>query len=341
MNTLPLNWIEFFHSAQFQTEIMQKLYKFITELSPNTTISTEEISSNIGVTNEIALNIINSLIKSNLLSSKLLCPECHENIYFSSKQIITCDNCDTEINIFVEPMAIINTDASLVHLMKESIDDKSYEVNAKLIEKIGKERGYLYYLLTDITDSQLKQNDNPDMYSLNLFQLWSDFWPEVMHISRKSSLQLYAKGDAVAWVFNEKEDLLKTINALTLYLCENPITNISVYASKILLPPNIKITLMRSLDKKWDLNTPSVTDFYRKTAFKPVIWERTNDYILKYCLFDCLEKNIIDNTYCFLKNGEKENYYIEGKHNYSYKGECFAGYCNANTMKILQKSPHA
>ena len=341
MNILPLSWIEFFHSAQFQTATMQKLFKYITERSPNTIISVEEVSSKIGVTNELAINIIDSLIKSNILSYKMLCPECHENIIFTNKQIIICDNCDTEINLFAEPIAIINTESSLVYLMKESIAEKSYETNAELIEKIGKERGYLYYLLTDIMDSQIKQRDNPDMYSLSLFQLWSDFWPEVMHISRKSSLQLYAKGDAVAWVFNDKEDLLKTINTLALYLCENPITKISIYASKIILPQNINIRFMRGLDKKWDLNSPSVTDFYRKTSYKPDIWKRTDEYVLKYCLFDCLAEITIDDIYYFLRNGEKADYSINGKHNYPYKGKCLAGFCNADTMRISKEPSHA
>lgn len=341
MNILSLNWIKFFHSTQFQVETMQKLYKYVTELSPNTSISVEEISSNVGVTNEMALNIINSLIESNLFSLKLICPECHENITFSNIQIILCDNCNAEINIYTQPMAIINADASLVYMLKENMDEISYETNAKLIEKIGKERGFLYYLLTDIMDSQIRQEENPDQYSLNLFQLWSDFWPEVMHISRKSSLQLYAKGDAVAWVFNDKEDLLKTINALALYLCENPITKVSVYASKILLPPNIKITFMRSLDKKWDLNSPSVTDFYRRTNFKPKIWDKTNDYVLRYCILNYLEDFIIDNSYSFLNNGEKEDYCIDGKHEYNYIGKCFAGFCNKGIMNINKEPPHA
>ena len=341
MNILPLNWIKFFHSASFQAETKQKLYKYITELSPNTTLSIEEVSRHIGVTNEIALDIINSLIKENLLSLQFSCPECKDDIIFDNNQIITCSNCDTEINVFTQPIATINTDASLVYSMRDRIDDASYETNAKLIDKVGKERGYLYYLLTDITDSQTVQKDNPDKYSLNLFQLWSDFWPEVMHISRKPSLQLYAKGDAVAWVFNDKDDLLNTISALAIYLCKNPITKVTVYASKIILPPNIKIAFMRSLDKKWDFNSPAVTDFYRKADFKPEIWKKIDNYVLKYCLFDCLSEIVIDSNLSFLRNGEVIDYFVEAKHQNNYKGKCLVGYCNEETMNTPKEPPNA
>jgi hypothetical protein len=162
-----------------------------------------------------------------------------------------------------------------------------------------------------------------------------------MRLSKKSSLQLYAKGDAVAWVFYDKEDMLKTINALALYLCIKPIQKISVYASKILLPPNIKITFMRSLDKKWDLNTPSVTEFYRKANFIPDIWKKTNDYILKYCLFDSLTEFTIDDSLDFWKNGEITDYCIEDKHNNIFKGKCFAGFCSVQAMNIQKEPPHA
>ena len=341
MNILPLNWIKFFHNAQFPIETMQKLYEYITRLSPNTMLTVEEVSQNIKITNEMAVNMINSLMDSKLLSLNFLCPECNEKIAFTDKKIIVCTNCSAEVNAFELPMAIINKEASLVYLIKDKINDISYETNARLIDKIGKERGYLYYLLTDIKDSQIIQENNPDMYSLSLFQLWSDFWPEVMHISRKSSLQLYSKGDAVAWVFNDKEDLLKTIFALAHYLYENPITKISIYASKIILPPNIKITFMRSLDNKWDLNTPSVTDFYRKTDVKLSIWEKTTNYVLKYCLFDCLADDALNNSSKFFTNGEISDYFVKDKHNNIFKGKCFAGFCNSENINSTQEPPHA
>ena len=335
MSILQLNWIKFFHNSQFQYETMQLVYNYISGLSQNTYITIEDICRNTSSSSDKAIEIIKTLVESDLLTSYLICPECKNKIELIDEQIIHCEHCDTEINLFILPIARINEMASNVIYNKDIIDDNSYETNANILKNWGKENGYLYYLLTDIKSSQLQQDENPNQYSLNLIQLWSDFWPKVMHIFKKASLQLYAKGDAVAWVFIDKNDIFNTIKELAFYLYKNPITKISVYASKIELPKYLEIAFIRSLDKKWDLNTPSVTKLYRKAEYKPDVWKEIDNYILKYWFFDEIACNNNELPVEFLKNGKFVSYNFIDKHNMQYSGNCYAGYFNEEMMGIF------
>ena len=341
MNMLKLNWIKFFHNSHISAEIMQKVFNYISELSPGIFITVEEISCTTSTSSDESIVIIKSLIESNLLALDLRCPVCNEHINLSDELITNCSYCDTEINIYTIPIATINFEASLVYLLKSKIDDYSYETNAEILSKLGRENGTLYYLITDIVDSQTQQKVEPNKYLIILDQLWEDLWPRVFHIAKKASLPLLVRGDSVSWVFAEKEDFLNTIEEIYLFLYSNPLTKLSIFGSKLNIPSHIKSPFMRSLDKKWDLNTPSVTDLYRKTSFKPHIWDESNNYIMKYCLFDELTKEQINNDeYSFIKNCVLIDYEIPSKHDNIYTGKCLAGYCNTKPIEINQEPPH-
>jgi len=341
MNKLPLNWINFFRNTQLQPEAMQKIYYYISMLSAGTFITIEEITRQVSISNEKAIDIVLALKKSNLVTIDLKCPECNENIEIPKEFIIDCKYCENEINILTLPIAKINYEASLVSIFLNEIDEDSYETNARILERIGKEKGILYYLITDIKSSQIQQEDNPTTYSLILNQLWSEFWPQVIHIAKKASLPLLAKGDAVSWVFIDKEDMINTIKELGIYLCNNHLTRLSVYGSEIPIPSHLEILFMRSLDKKWDLNTPSITKLYRKAEYKKDIWESIDDYVLKFWLFDEIAEFVENSHYFFLKNGKIIEYDFNDKHNLPYKGKCFTGYVNAKIMNIDKEPPHA
>jgi hypothetical protein len=261
------------------------------------------------------------------------CPNCGKNINFGDNLIMTCDSCEQEINISLLPIAKITREASLIELFREKYDDNSYEINAELVLKLGTANNRLYYLITDIEDSQTKQRTDPNQYSSVLSQLWSGLWYKVLHNTKKASLPLLANGDAVSWVFVDREDLLNAIREIVLFLNDNFITRMTVYAGDIFIPNTIKNPLMRSIDKKWDLNTPSVTDLYRKAEFKPAVWKISDEYLIKYCLFDALSEIVVDNKFDFLKNGILEKYSVEDKHHNIFKGNCFAGYCNKKSEK--------
>jgi len=310
-------------------------------LSAGTFITIEEITRQASISNDKAIEALLALEKSKLITIELKCPECNENIEMSNELLIDCKYCENEVNILTLHIAKINYEASLVSIFLNEIDDNSYETNARILEKTGKEKGVLYYLITDIKNSQLQQDDKPNSYSLILNQLWSDFWPQVMHIAKKASLPLLAKGDAVSWVFIDKEDMLNTIKELGLYLCNNHLTRLSVYGSDIPIPSHLGIPFMRSLDKKWDLNTPSITKLYRKANCKPDIWENIDDYVLKFWLFDEIAEFVAKSNYNFLENGKLIEYNSMDKHNSIYKGKCFAGYVNAKTMNFIKETPHA
>jgi hypothetical protein len=341
MIKLPLNWINFFHNTQLQNEAMQKIFNYISMLSAGTFITIEEITRQASIPNMKAIETILSLEKSNLITINLKCPECNENIEILNELIIDCKYCENEINILTLPIARINYEASLVNIFLNEIDENCYETNARILERIGKEKGILYYLITDIKSSQIQQEDNPIAYSLILNQLWSEFWPQVMHIAKKASLPLLAKGDAVSWVFIDKEDMLNTIKELGLYLSNNHLTKLSVYGSEIPIPSHLEILFMRSLDKKWDLNTPTITKLYRKAEYKQDIWENIDDYVLKFWLFDEIAEFVENSHYCFLKNGKIIEYNFIDKHNFTYKGKCFTGYINAKIINIDKEPPHA
>lgn len=328
MNMLKLNWIKFFHNSHTSVEIMQKLYNYISELSPGIYITIEDISSNTLTSSNDAIMIIKSLIESNLLILDLKCPVCNEHIELSDELLSNCIYCETEININTLPIAIVSLEASLVNILKNKINEKSYETNAELLSKLVKENGILYYLITDIVDSQILQKTEPNHYSMILEKLWIDLWPRILYIVKKVSLPLLARGDAVSWVFANKDDLLNAIEEIYNYLNLNPIAKLSIYGSELIIPNDIKNPFMRSLDMKWDLNTPSVTDLYRKSTFKPSIWEDSNSYVLKYCLFDELAKEHIDSDdFSFIKNCVLIDYKTSDKHDNIYTGKCLAGYC--------------
>jgi hypothetical protein len=342
MSILKLNWIKYFHNTQISPEVMQKTFNFISELSPGIAVSIEDISINTSSSTDVAIMIIKSLVNLDLLTLSLKCPVCKEKITLVDELIISCAYCDTEINMFTLPMAIVNLEASLTYLLKNKIDDNSYETNAEILSRLSRENGILYYLITDIVDSQTQQKVEPNKYLIILDNLWEDLWPRVFHVVKKASLPLLARGDAVSWIFASMEDLLSTIEEIYLYLYTNPITKLSIYGSKLSIPNHIKAPFMRSLDKKWDLNTPSVTDLYRKTNFKPGIWEETDNYIIKYCLFDELAKEQINtDEFSFIKNSILIDYSVPSKHNNSYKGKCLAGYCNAEVINTRKEPPHA
>jgi hypothetical protein len=320
---------------------MQNIYDYISMLSSGTFITIEEITRRASIPNMKAIETLLSLEKSNLVSIDLKCPECNEKIEIINDLIINCKYCENEINILTLPIAKINYEASLVNMFFNEIDDNSYETNARILQRTSKEIGVLYYLITDIKSSQLQQDDDPNSYSLILNQLWSDFWPQVLHIAKKASLPLLAKGDAVSWVFIDKEDMLNTIKELGIYLCNNPLTKLSVYGSEISIHKHINIPFMRSLDKKWDINAPSITKLYRKAEYKQDIWENIDDYVLKFWLYDDIAKYVANSNYHFLENAKLIEYNFNDKHNYPYKGICFTGYINAKVMNFNKEPSHA
>jgi hypothetical protein len=309
---------------------MQNIFNCISSFSPGIYLAIEDCNKYLLTSSEISLNIIKSLDEAGLCTIDLICPSCGDSISIDNSLITICESCEQEINISMLPIAKITKEASLIDLFREKYDDNSYEVNAELVLKSGKENNRLYYLITDIEDSQTRQKTDPNQYSSVLAQLWSGPWQNVLHSTNKASLPLLARGDAVSWVFVDREDLLNSIREVALFLNDNPITRITVYAGDISIPCTIKNPLMRSIDKKWDLNTPSVTDLYRKAEFKPVIWKISGEYLIKYCLFDALSEIVTDNTFDFLKGGTLEKYSVDDKHNNHYEGNCFAGYCKKN-----------
>jgi len=328
MITLPLNWIKFFHNAKFQYETMQKLFKYISVQSPGIYFSIEDISRQFSVNSNVSFEIINTLIEAGILILDSKCPECNNKIDITSEQIIECENCENEINIFTLPIAKINEGASLVDLFKDIIIDKNYELNASIVSSKIRENDYFYYLISDIESSQTQQREDPNNYLTILDKLWCDLWPNVMRSSRKASLPLLARGDAVSWIFSDKEDIYYAIEEIVLFLTKKQITKLTIYGGDVFTNNSIKEPFRRSIDRKWDLNTPSITDLYRKTNYIPKIWLKADDHVVKYCLFDGLSNIPQNNNFSFLKNGIEEKYDVTDKHKNHYEGICFAGYCN-------------
>lgn len=327
MSILTLNWIKFFHKSQFSYELMQNIFNCISNFSPETYLAIEDCNKYLLTPSEVSFKIIKSLEEAGLCMINPICPNCGESINMGNSLITTCGSCEQEINFSILPIAKITKEASLINLFKEKYDNDSYEINAELVLKLGIANNCLYYLITDIEDSQTRQKTDPNLYSSILSQLWSGLWYKVLHSTKKASLPLLANGDAVSWVFVDREDLLNAIREIVLFLNDNFITRMTVYAGDISMPFTIKNPLMRNIEKKWDLNTPSVTDLYRKAEFKPVIWKFSNDYLVKYCLFDALSEIAIDNIFDFLNNGSLEKYSVDDKHHNHYEGNCFAGHC--------------
>jgi hypothetical protein len=334
MSILTLNWIKFFHKAHFSYELMQNIFNCVSKFSPETHLAIEDCNKYLLTSSEVSLNIIKSLEEAGLCMINPICPYCGEIINIDNALIMTCESCEQEINISMLPIAKITKEASLIDLFKEKYDDAGYEINAELVLNLGTANKCLYYLITDIEDSQTRQEADPNQYSSILSQLWSGPWHKVLHGTRKASLPLLARGDAVSWVFVDWEDLLNAIREIVLFLNDNFITRITAYAGDISIPNAIKNPLMRSIDKKWDLNTPSVTDLYRKAEFKPPVWKVSDDYLLKYCLFDTLSEIVVDNTVDFFKNGVLEKYSVDDKHHNHYEGNCFVGCCRKNDEGI-------
>ena len=340
MNILTLNWIKFFRSVQFQPEIIQKTFEYISELSPNTFITIESISRHTLTTSNEAIKLLRILTEANLLKISSRCPECGKKINISTELIIECKYCETDINIVTLPVALINSEASLVHLFKDKIDDNRYETNASIVSSKIKGSEYLYYLITDIENSQTQQKLEPNKYLSVLDQLWTNLWPKVMRSTKKASLPLLSRGDSVSWIFTDKEDIFNCIEEIVVFLCKNQIAKLTIYGSDVCIASTIREPFMRSLDRKWDLNTPTITDLYRKTNFIPTVWKKSTDHVVKYCLFDGLTKIPDSNTFSFLRNGVINKYNVIDKHKNHYDGKCYAGYCNAKTI-INQEPPHA
>lgn len=327
MNGLTQNWISFFHESTLPIELLYDSYRYLSSFTANNYFSIEELARQFSIDRSTVIALIKDLEKANICVQKLQCPYCNGTLDLIEGPIVNCKACGNDISVDTIDFAFIVDNASVKNFIQKKYEDEVYELNAEILSTKGKSSRKLFYLITDIEDSQTKQRTDPNAYSYVLNKLWTVVWPAVFRVSKRASLPLLARGDAVSIVFSDPEDMFCTVSGIGEILQSERITELTIYGSEIRIGEGEKIPFMRSIDKKWDLNTPSVTDLYRKASFKPKIWELAADYVIKYCFLD--EISLITKNYDFFRSNINaiEDYNITDKHSNKYNGKAFCGYC--------------
>jgi len=322
MRRFTQNWINFFRNCDVSSDKLEQVYLFISQFTSSVSLKATDISLSIQLTDYELENILTKLEESGIIQINVICPFCKKNLIVNEYHILTCPDCDSEINIKELPSITLKKDVSQENYLKKRILEETYELNAKMLFSSGISEGYLYYIATDIENSQLIQKEQPDEYLKILDSLWHTVWADVFRQSYSAYLPVLARGDAVSIVYSSASDAINTIFRIAEQKVE---TKVSLFINKILFKKKDMSAFMRSLDGKWDLNLDAVTDLYRISHnVKPSTWLESNNYFVKFAILDDMIEESL--KYLTIKYNEEE-YKFKDKHCNDYRGKLIAGVC--------------
>ncbi len=320
MRRFTQNWINFFRKCDVSSDKLEQVYLFLSQFTSSVLLKVSDISLSIQLTNFELKNILINLEESGIIQVNMVCPFCNNDLILNDYNIIVCPNCNSEINIKELLSITLKKDVTQENYLKKKIIEETYELNAKMLFSSGISEGYLYYIATDIENSQLIQKEKPDEYLKILDSLWHTVWTDVFRQSYSAYLPVLARGDAVSIVYSSASDAINTIFRIAEQKVE---TKISLFITKIIFKKKDMSAFMRSLDGKWDLNLDAVTDLYRISHnVKPATWSESNNYFVKYAIIDDM---IEESTRYLTNNYHEEKYQFNDKHCNDYHGKLIAG----------------
>ena len=297
MANLTENWINYFRISSLENGNVEKLFSFLGEYTPGHLFTRNRITAIFENTEVDSNELFKSLIESKILDvDQRACPICHEKFDVDfTEHLITCSNCASEINIGELPLLRLLDNGKNSGLKSSAAH---YRNSAQLVIKNAMEKGYVYYLKTDIESSTALQSDaDPDLYNSLHGKLISNIWPRVYRVCEKGYLTVFSQGDAVYIILLSLEDAINSILTLGNLLHEIPKIKVSAFLGKIHIKGNIVEKFKTNILGTWDFNDYSVTYFHRITdgLAKKDIWhklEQENNYRIKFAFVDELTDEV-------------------------------------------------
>jgi Zn-finger nucleic acid-binding protein len=267
MKEFTRNWIQFFRNTQSDPQLLQDVFEYISSYTPGALLNFYDFKNKLNADDDNIWYILKRLADEQLIAFVLVCPHCDTNIALDSiiniQDIFECPYCHNVIPLKRENIFKVLEKGSYKSHILRKLEEETYELNAELLAKIGQSQHHLYYLLTDINKSEILQKSDNYEYNELLNFLWNKAWPNALRFSNKACLPLYARGDAVAILFADFNDLLRIIPKFIDEIKEKHLLKLKGYAQKINFSYDDRKNFVRSLDKRWDFNTSEITQLWR------------------------------------------------------------------------------
>ncbi|TAL31568.1 MAG: hypothetical protein EPN93_17385 [Spirochaetes bacterium] len=322
------NWIRFFHDSKDNPDNLYALFEYISHFNAGAFLTFNDVKNNIRGGDIPVASIIKSLISTGLLSEDSKCPDCGSSFDFPYENpipdVLECSHCHSDIPVKRISFLQVTDQASYKSLIVKKLEDESYELNAELLSQIGRSQEYLIFVISDIEGSELLQKSDNEIYNAHLGYLWQ-MWPRLFRFSSRVYLPILARGDAVSAVFSDMNDAISVILRIPEELKKRESLRLKIYVELIPFSAHDRKGFQRSLDRRWDLNTPAVTDTFRISGgIKPKNWENAPPH--------CVKLVFLNNAMSSVKGDQRfsnfiaEKYSFKSKHEViTYEGQFLAG----------------
>lgn len=329
MKELAENWIKFFRESKCSTETLNNIFHFLQRYSSASFLSKKDFLSSV-TQNESELNLLlKELVLNKIVSINAKCPYCSSPMsadsLFSTTSIIRCDFCQEEFS--ASSIDCIEVLDNSIDKIKNRLYHEGYDIDAKAFIEKALERKEIFYLITDIEDSQNLQTSDEAKYNKYLRILQDKVWANAIRKSEKVKLLMNGRGDTIVYAFIDLEDSLNVLLALgqQLQKVEDEL-RLSAHILHIPFYPKDRTLIGLNIEQKWDFNSVGVTDAYRLSGIKPKEWKELPDnYRIKfavigkaYDLFKAKKLNTLSGKNSHFKETIKKN-------GIQYEEDCLVG----------------
>lgn len=267
-------------APQLDLEILKKLGKLFESLPPKYHFTADELTAELKIPVFQSTDLIENLIKSQLIESHVICPVCGEKLKPDSKR---CGKCLHEL--CGETLYVVNSNPDRDRDIHKKIGEAIYEQDAKIIRNFWEENGYITYLAMDLAGSKAKQKLSDQQYRDFIGICFTEIWPQTLDEEKIDRLFLGDVGDLIKIAFTTPEKAIQgVVSFLKLFYShhyniakrfdifrDEPSGNIRfcAIATKLTVDgENIPAkAIRRNLLGRYDINSTEVTNLFRLSGY--------------------------------------------------------------------------